>query len=164
MFHYKYRPLDKEPSVVNYKGVFLKQIGLFEAVALILSATIGAGVLGIPYTVSKVGLGVGLFYIVFLGILLMTLNLLVGEVVALQKASFSWLVWRGSIWASGRLFHDCLELFNGIRHFSCLYYWRRQHFGKCFWRIHFAGAFCFLSWEALWLWLVWRQSKPRNWF
>lgn len=88
MFKYKYHPIEKEPAVVNYKGIFLKQIGLFEAVALILSATIGAGVLGIPYTVAKVGLGIGLFYILFLGLLLMTLNLLVGEVVAHTKGEF----------------------------------------------------------------------------
>lgn len=88
MFNYKYRSLDKEPGVVNYKGVFLQKVGLFEAVALILSATIGAGVLGIPYTVSKVGLGIGLFYIVFLGLLLMALNLLVGEVVARTQGEF----------------------------------------------------------------------------
>lgn len=88
MFGYKYRSLDQETGVVKYGGFFHKQIGLFEAVALILSATIGAGVLGIPYAVSKVGLGVGLFYIVFLGLLLMTLNLLVGEVVARTKGEF----------------------------------------------------------------------------
>ena len=88
MFGYKYRSLDQEPGVVNYKGIFLKQVGLFEAVALILSSTIGAGVLGIPYTVSKVGIGIGLFYIVFLGLLLMALNLLVGEVVARTTGEF----------------------------------------------------------------------------
>jgi len=88
MFKYKYHSLDQENPVVNYKGVFLKRISLFEAVALILSATIGAGVLGIPYAVSKVGLGIGLFYIVILGLLLMSLNLMVGEVVARTKGEF----------------------------------------------------------------------------
>ena len=88
MFEYKYRSLEDETPVANYKGVFLKKISLFEAVALILSATIGAGVLGIPYAVSKVGLGIGLFYILFLGLLLMSLNLMVGEVVARTKGEF----------------------------------------------------------------------------
>jgi len=88
MFTSKYKRLDEETGVVKYKGVFFKELSLFQAVALILSATIGAGVLGIPYTVSKVGLGVGLFYIVFLGLLLMSLNLLIGEVVARTKGEF----------------------------------------------------------------------------
>lgn len=68
--------------LAKYYGKFRKQISLFQAVALIVSATIGAGVLVLPFAVSKVGLLVGMIYIVCLGLVVMCLNLLVGEVTA----------------------------------------------------------------------------------
>lgn len=87
--HKKYKRLDEEhDSVVNFKGIFQKRMTLFQSVALIVGGTIGAGVLSIPYAVSKVGLSVGLFYIVILGILMIGLNLLLGEVAAETKGDF----------------------------------------------------------------------------
>lgn len=53
---------------------------VYEAVALIVGATIGAGILGIPYSVSKAGITIGLIYIVGLGLLMASINLMVGEV------------------------------------------------------------------------------------
>lgn len=76
----KYKRLDKEKTLVKYRGIFHKELSVFEAVALIVSGTIGAGVLGIPYAVSKVGLGIGLLYVVGIGLLMLGLNLLVGEI------------------------------------------------------------------------------------
>lgn len=78
----------KETKVVQHHGVFHKQISLFEGIALIVSATIGAGVLGIPYAVAKVGVSVGILYIVVLGFLMMGLNLLLGEVTIRTKETF----------------------------------------------------------------------------
>lgn len=87
--HKKYRRLDEEhDSVINFKGIFQKRMTLFQSVALIVGGTIGAGVLSIPYAVSKVGLGAGLFYIVILGILMIGLNLLLGEVTVETKGDF----------------------------------------------------------------------------
>lgn len=88
MFSDKYKRLDEDISVINYQGVFKKRLTLFQAVALIVSGTIGAGVLSIPYAVSKVGLNVGLLYIVFLGLLMLGLNLLLGYVVVRAKEKF----------------------------------------------------------------------------
>jgi len=51
----------------------------WEAVGLLVGTTIGAGVLGIPYVVAKSGLNAGLIDIVALGILILLINLYVGE-------------------------------------------------------------------------------------
>lgn len=55
------------------------------AVATLMGTTIGAGVLGIPYVISKAGLLVGLIEIVLLGLAIMLTNLLLGEVVLRTK-------------------------------------------------------------------------------
>ncbi|PIT87129.1 MAG: hypothetical protein COU31_04605 [Candidatus Magasanikbacteria bacterium CG10_big_fil_rev_8_21_14_0_10_40_10] len=82
MFHFlsHSKKLNNQASVVLRRGFFHRQITQLEGVALILSATIGAGVLGIPYAISKTGLAVGLVYIIGLGILMIGLNLLIGEI------------------------------------------------------------------------------------
>ena len=65
---------------------FLRQnISIFEAVALISSGTIGAGVLGVPYAVAKVGIPLGLAYIFFVGLLIIGLHLLVGSIILRTK-------------------------------------------------------------------------------
>lgn len=74
-----------EVSVAYYYGTFRRRLSLFQGVALIVSGTIGAGVLGIPYAVAKVGIGIGLLYILGLGLLMMGLNLLLGEVAVRTK-------------------------------------------------------------------------------
>lgn len=67
-------------NISEHNGIFRKQISLFEAVALILSGTIGAGILGIPYAVAKSGLLIGVIYIIGLGLLMIGLNALLGFV------------------------------------------------------------------------------------
>jgi tyrosine-specific transport protein len=52
----------------------------FMASAMLIGTTIGAGFLAIPYVVSKSGFFVGLFYLVFLGLIILYLNLAVGEI------------------------------------------------------------------------------------
>ncbi|PIZ95665.1 MAG: hypothetical protein COX81_00385 [Candidatus Magasanikbacteria bacterium CG_4_10_14_0_2_um_filter_37_12] len=75
----------KEVQVKQRHGIFRKELNLWQAVALIVSGTIGAGVLAIPYAVSKVGMSIGLVYIVLLGLLMIGLNLFVGELSAKTK-------------------------------------------------------------------------------
>lgn len=70
----------KQEKLIQHKGVFRKQMSTVEATALVLGATIGAGILGIPYAVSQAGLILGLVYILVLGLLTIGLNILVGEV------------------------------------------------------------------------------------
>ncbi len=74
-----YHRLDHEAPVAQHQGIFFKQISLFEGIALIVSGTVGAGVLGLPYAIAKVGVGIGLLYIVILGLLMMGFNLLLGK-------------------------------------------------------------------------------------
>lgn len=62
-------------------GLLKRNVSLFEAVALISSGTIGAGVLGIPYAVAQVGVPLGLTYIFLVGLLITGLHLLVGSIV-----------------------------------------------------------------------------------
>ncbi|MBI2990192.1 MAG: hypothetical protein HYY51_03345 [Candidatus Magasanikbacteria bacterium] len=72
----------KEGPLTQHQGIFRREINLFEAVALIVSTTIGAGVLGLPFAVAQVGLFLGTLCIVALGFLMMGLNILIGEVSA----------------------------------------------------------------------------------
>jgi amino acid permease len=65
-------------DIVYHQGIFKKNISVLQGAALIASATIGAGVLGIPYVVSKVGIGLGLVCIVIIGLLTIGINQLVG--------------------------------------------------------------------------------------
>lgn len=67
-------------GIVKHHGFFRKQISLFEAVAMIVTGTIGAGMLGMPYAVAQSGLGIGILYILGVGLLMMGLNILIGEV------------------------------------------------------------------------------------
>lgn len=87
MFGFHYLRLDKE-RVEQHLGRFQKRIGLSEAVALIFSGTIGAGILGLPYAVAKVGSLIGVFYIIGIGVLMIGFNLLVGEIAVRTKGDF----------------------------------------------------------------------------
>ncbi len=71
-------------EVVHFRGLFQRRIGLWQGVALIVSGTIGAGVLGLPYAISRSGAIVGFLYIVALGLIMMVLNLMLGQLVSIQ--------------------------------------------------------------------------------
>jgi len=81
----EYQKVKSEKAILSHLGIFRRQISLWEAVALILGGMIGAGILGIPYAVAKVGLGIGVLYILTLGILMIGLNLMVGEIAVRTK-------------------------------------------------------------------------------
>ncbi len=85
---FKYKRLDKDFSIIQYQGIFRKQIGLLEGVALIVAGTLGAGILGLPYAVSKVGSLLGIVYIFVLGFLMIGFNLLLGEVAVRTRGEF----------------------------------------------------------------------------
>ncbi|MDO8499390.1 MAG: aromatic amino acid transport family protein [bacterium] len=65
--------------VVLHQGIYKKTATVGEAVFMITGMTIGAGILGVPYVVAQVGLVVGLVYILVLGIVMLYLNLIIGE-------------------------------------------------------------------------------------
>lgn len=74
-----------EKPIILHQGVYKPQASVAEAVFMITGMTIGAGILGIPYVVSQVGLWVGLIYILVLGIVMLYLNLMTGEVAVRTK-------------------------------------------------------------------------------
>lgn len=76
---------ERETRLIKHQGVFYRRVNLLEGTAIIVSGTVGAGILGIPYVVSKVGIFPGLALILILGILMMGLNLLVGELAARNR-------------------------------------------------------------------------------
>ncbi len=70
---------DHPKHLAKHHGIFRRKLSLFEGTALILSGTIGAGIVGIPYAIAQVGLGIGLIYILAIGVLMTGLNVLIGE-------------------------------------------------------------------------------------
>jgi tyrosine-specific transport protein len=75
-------------KLTQHNGIFRSQLSLFEGVALIVSGTVGAGVLGIPYAIAQSGIRTGIIYIIVIGLLMMGLNLMVGEVVIRTKGTY----------------------------------------------------------------------------
>ncbi len=59
----------------------------YQAVAMLIGMTVGAGILGIPYVVSQAGFLIGLAIILFVGFLVLLINLAVGEVCLRTKGN-----------------------------------------------------------------------------
>jgi len=74
------RLIEKTKEYFLHFGRWRRGLTLYQAIALIVGATIGAGILGVPFAVSQVGIWIGAFYIVSLGLLTAGINLMVGEV------------------------------------------------------------------------------------
>jgi len=58
---------------------------LMKAIGTLVGLTIGAGVLGIPYVVAHAGFLTGIFVIVFIGLIILLMNLYVGEITLRTK-------------------------------------------------------------------------------
>jgi tyrosine-specific transport protein len=61
------------------------KLGFYEAVATLIGTTIGAGILGIPYVVSKSGFVIGLLHILLIGAVIIIVNLYLGEITLRTK-------------------------------------------------------------------------------
>jgi len=57
----------------------------YEAVATLIGTVIGAGIFAIPYVVAKSGFLIGAFYIVFIGLSILMINLYIGEIALRTK-------------------------------------------------------------------------------
>ena len=77
--------LPEEKSIILHHGVYKPSATVTEAIFMITGMTIGAGILGIPYVVAQVGLIAGLLYILGLGIVMLFLNLMIGEIAVRTK-------------------------------------------------------------------------------
>ena len=63
----------------------LKNKNFFVGLAILIGTCIGAGVLGIPYVIAKVGFLIGLGYIVLVGLIVLFVNLYLGEIILRTK-------------------------------------------------------------------------------
>lgn len=80
--------MSSKDNLILHQGVYKEKVNVSSAVFMITGMTIGAGVLGIPYVVSRVGLLIGLAYIALLGAIILLLNLLIGEIIVRTQDSF----------------------------------------------------------------------------
>jgi amino acid permease len=77
----------KDQKVILHQGVYKPAASVADAVFMITGMTIGAGILGIPYVVAQAGLQIGLAYIVILGLVMLLLNLILGEIAVRTNES-----------------------------------------------------------------------------
>ncbi|MCK4521773.1 MAG: amino acid permease [Nanoarchaeota archaeon] len=68
---------------------------LFVAVATLVGFVVGAGILGLPYVFSKSGFLTGILNVVLIGIAVMTVNLMLGEISLRTKTSHQWTGYAG---------------------------------------------------------------------
>lgn len=61
---------------------------LFSSIAILVGTIVGAGIFGIPYAISRVGLPIGVIYLVILGIVVFITVLAYGEVVLRTKEEY----------------------------------------------------------------------------
>jgi len=59
---------------------------LFQAIATLTGTVIGAGFLGIPYVVAKSGFLIGLGWMILISVMMLLINLTIGEIVLSTKA------------------------------------------------------------------------------
>ena len=77
----------QEKKIILHQGVYKPSASVADAVFMITGMTIGAGVLGIPYVVAQVGLKIGIAYILVLGLVMLALNLMLGEIAVRTNES-----------------------------------------------------------------------------
>ncbi|PIS05057.1 MAG: hypothetical protein COT81_03300 [Candidatus Buchananbacteria bacterium CG10_big_fil_rev_8_21_14_0_10_42_9] len=77
-----------KPKLVDKPNHIDQELGYWQAVAILVGTVIGAGILGIPYVVSKTGLVLGLVIIVIIFLALTSKSLLLAEVTLRTRASY----------------------------------------------------------------------------
>ena len=70
------------------------------ALATLVGTIVGAGIFGLPYVTAKVGVGLGIFYLVLLGVVVMLLHLMFGE-IALRTKGKHRLIGYASLYLGG---------------------------------------------------------------
>jgi len=85
---------NQDQKTVLHQGVYKYQTNVVDAIFMITGMTVGAGILGLPYVISQSGLLIGMFYIVAFGLVMLFLNLMLGEIAVrtngeLQLAGFA---------------------------------------------------------------------------
>ena len=62
-----------------------KKRKFFSAAFTLTGTIIGAGILGLPYVFAKAGFFIGLFWLIFLGLILLFVGLCMGEITLRTK-------------------------------------------------------------------------------
>ncbi len=89
-----------------------KSKSFWSGLAILIGTAIGAGVLGIPYVVSKTGLTIGITYILFLGFIVLLTNLYLGEIILRTKEKHQLPGYANKyLGKGGRLFMDFAIIF-----------------------------------------------------
>ena len=74
------------PSLLKTKKEMMNKRRKFLSTAFTLTGTIiGAGILGLPHVFAESGFFIGLFWLIFLGVIIIFVNLYVGEVTLRTK-------------------------------------------------------------------------------
>src|SRR3989344_3960854 len=60
-------------------------VKIFSAISILMGTVIGAGVLGIPYVISKSGFTIGLLHLIIIGIIISVISLYLGEIALRTK-------------------------------------------------------------------------------
>ncbi len=84
----KWGSIPHVPSFKIFKKMVTDKIKLWMAVATLIGTTVGAGILALPYVISRSGFLMGLVEILVLGLASMLLNLFVGEIVLRTKKNY----------------------------------------------------------------------------
>lgn len=80
--------MNKKEEIILHQGVFQKPIGINSAIFMITGMTIGAGILGLPYVVAQVGIVPGIAMIAILGLVMLMLNFMVGEIAVRTQNNY----------------------------------------------------------------------------
>ncbi len=70
----------EDKKIILHQGVYKRPVSVGDAIFMITGMSIGAGILGIPYVVAQVGLKIGIVYILVLGLVMLCLNLMLGDI------------------------------------------------------------------------------------
>src|SRR3990167_927462 len=79
-------------------GLFNNPFAL--ALATLVGTIVGAGIFGLPYVTAKAGVALGVFYLVLLGVVVMLLHLMFGE-IALRTKEKHRLIGYASLYLGG---------------------------------------------------------------
>lgn len=143
-------------KIVLHKGVYKKTASVGDAIFMITGMTIGAGVLGIPYAVAQVGLKIGLFYILILGLTVLCLNLMIGEVAVRTKENFQLPGFAGKylgVWAKELM--SLIVIVSGLGALLAYIVGEGQALSAIFggdamwWSVFFWSVMSFMVWRGL---------------
>lgn len=142
--------------VVLHGGVFKKTATVSEAVFIITGMTIGAGILGLPYVIARSGLALGLILIALWGLVVLLLNLMLGDIAVRTRQNFQLPGFAGKYlgkWAKHLL--SVIIIFSGFGTLLAYIIGEGQALSEIFggtpfwWSVFFWSLGSFFIWQGL---------------